>query len=52
MATGQNKAQTFAEVLRGRYNPELYPAQRIRPTDGKLTWLVDEAAAGRPPKQS
>jgi 6-phosphogluconolactonase len=52
MATGQNKAQTFAEVLRGRYNPELYPAQRIRPTAGKLTWLVDEAAAGRLPKQS
>ena len=47
MATGEKKAQTFAEVLSDRYNPELYPAQRIQPTDGKLIWLVDEAAASK-----
>jgi 6-phosphogluconolactonase len=51
MATGEKKAQTLAEVLSDRYNPELYPAQRIRPEDGKLIWLVDEAAASRLPKQ-
>jgi 6-phosphogluconolactonase len=52
MATGEKKAQTFAEVLGGRYNPGLYPAQRIRPDPCTLIWLVDEAAAARLPKKS
>lgn len=47
MATGEKKASTLAEVLNGRYNPDLYPAQRINPTNGRLIWLVDDAAAGR-----
>ena len=47
MATGEKKAVTLAEVLSDRYNPELYPAQRIEPKDGKLIWLVDEDAAAR-----
>ena len=47
MASGEKKAQTFAEVLGDRYNPGLYPAQRIRPDPGTLIWLVDEAAAAR-----
>jgi 6-phosphogluconolactonase len=51
MATGEKKAQTFAEVLSDRYNPNLYPAQRIQPADGELIWLVDEAAAGRLPEE-
>ena len=52
MATGEKKAQTFAEVLSDRYNPERYPAQRIRPDPGTLTWLVDKAAAGKLPEES
>jgi 6-phosphogluconolactonase/glucosamine-6-phosphate isomerase/deaminase len=51
MATGEKKAQTLAEVLSGRYNPELHPAQRIEPRDGKLTWLMDESAASRLPEE-
>jgi len=51
MATGEKKAGTLAEVLSKRYNPELYPSQRIEPKDGKLIWLVDENAAGRLPKE-
>jgi 6-phosphogluconolactonase len=47
MAVGEKKAHTLAEVLSDRYHPELYPAQRIQPTDGRLVWLVDEAAAGK-----
>jgi 6-phosphogluconolactonase len=49
MATGEKKAATLAQVLSGRHNPELYPAQRIEPKDGKIIWLVDEDAAGRLP---
>jgi 6-phosphogluconolactonase len=51
MATGEKKANTLAEVLSDRYNPELYPAQRINPKDGKLIWLVDEAAASKLPRK-
>ena len=51
MATGEKKAQTVAEVLSDRYNPELYPAQRIQPIDGKLIWLVDQAAASKLPEK-
>ena len=49
MAAGEKKAATLAQVLSGRYEPELYPAQRIDPKDGKLVWLVDEQAASRLP---
>ena len=51
MATGEKKAVTLAEVLGDRYNPELYPAQRISPKDGNLIWLVDEDAANKLPKE-
>ena len=51
MATGEKKAITLAEVLSDRYNPELYPAQRIDPKDGELIWLVDEAAASKLPRK-
>jgi 6-phosphogluconolactonase len=52
MATGEKKANTLAEVLSDRYNPELYPAQRIHPNDGKLIWLVDENAASKLPRKT
>jgi 6-phosphogluconolactonase len=51
MASGEKKAAMLAEVLSGRYNPELYPAQRIDPRDGRLTWLVDEEAASKLPME-
>jgi 6-phosphogluconolactonase len=51
MATGAKKAFVLAEVLGGRYNPELYPAQRIDPIDGELIWLVDESAADKLPRK-
>ncbi|HJS17499.1 MAG TPA: 6-phosphogluconolactonase [Anaerolineales bacterium] len=51
MAAGEKKALTLAEVLGGRYHPELYPAQRIDPRDGKVIWLVDEEAASRLPME-
>jgi 6-phosphogluconolactonase len=49
MATGEKKAVTLAQVLSDRYNPELYPAQRIEPKNGKTIWLVDEDAASKLP---
>jgi 6-phosphogluconolactonase len=51
MVTGEKKAVTLAEVLSSRYNPAQYPVQRINPNDGRLIWLVDEAAASKLPEE-
>ena len=51
MVTDEKKANTLAEVLSERYNPEQYPAQRIDPKDGRLIWLVDEDAASKLPRE-
>jgi 6-phosphogluconolactonase len=47
MAVGQGKSGTLASILNGEYRPESFPVQRIRPTDGEIIWLVDEAAASK-----
>lgn len=46
VVAGERKADTLQRVLEGPHQPETLPAQLARPTDGRLTWLVDEAAAG------
>jgi 6-phosphogluconolactonase len=45
LVTGEEKAETLRVVLQGDYQPERFPAQLIRPTNGRLLWLVDQAAA-------
>jgi 6-phosphogluconolactonase len=45
LTTGAKKAHALREVLKGAYNPDLYPSQVIRPTNGELHWFVDEEAA-------
>jgi len=49
MLIGGNKASTLSKVLSDTHQPQLYPAQRIDPKDGKLVWLVDQAAASKLP---
>jgi 6-phosphogluconolactonase len=44
LTAGAAKAHALNEVLRGAYNPDLYPSQEIKPA-GELHWFVDEAAA-------
>jgi 6-phosphogluconolactonase len=46
VVSGANKAQTLQRVVEGPFNPDVLPAQAIRPREGRLTWMVDEAAAG------
>ena len=36
----------LAEVLEGPREPQRLPAQLIQPATGKVTWLLDAAAAG------
>jgi 6-phosphogluconolactonase len=46
LVAGEDKAEALKTVLEGPEDPESYPSQLIRPRNGALIWLVDEAAAG------
>lgn len=46
---GAGKAAILAEVLTGPRDPERLPSQLIRPSNGKLLFLLDEAAAAMLP---
>jgi len=46
---GAAKAQVLDDVLLGPYDPESKPSQLIRPDSGKLTFLLDAAAAAKLP---
>jgi 6-phosphogluconolactonase len=45
LVAGEDKAEALKEVLEGSYQPKVYPSQLIRPRNGTLLWMVDEAAA-------
>jgi 6-phosphogluconolactonase len=47
VVSGANKAETLQRVLEQPLNPDALPAQAIRPAQGRVTWMVDQAAAGR-----
>ncbi len=47
LVTGSEKADAVQAVLEGPYQPEEYPAQIVRPTNGEVTWMLDTAAAGK-----
>ena len=46
LVCGENKAKTLQIILEGEFQPEKFPSQLVKPTDGKMQWLIDEAAAG------
>lgn len=46
LAAGAEKARTVADVIEGESRPDVLPAQGVRPENGDLYWLIDEAAAG------
>jgi len=46
LVSGASKAQRLQEVLEGAPDPRRLPVQLIKPASGRLTWLVDAAAAG------
>ena len=45
IVSGEEKAECLRQVLKGPYQPNVHPAQIIRPTRGRVLWLVDKAAA-------
>src|SRR5580692_9157359 len=46
LASGPDKADMLHQVLETKITPPL-PSQRVEPTDGKLLWMLDEAAAAK-----
>ncbi len=46
LASGADKADMLRQVLEGKNTPPL-PSQRVEPSDGKLLWMLDEAAAAK-----
>ena len=46
---GSAKTDVLAEVLTGPYDPERLPSQLIRPSNGKLRFLLDDVAAAKHP---
>ncbi|MFN7952181.1 MAG: 6-phosphogluconolactonase [bacterium] len=47
LVSGSDKADAVHTTQRGRTDPRWHPAQAIRPSHGRLTWLVDAGAAAR-----
>jgi 6-phosphogluconolactonase len=45
LVSGSDKAAVLRDVLNGPKRPADLPSQGIQPQDGRLTWLIDEAAA-------
>lgn len=43
MVAGEDKKDILPQVLKS--DPVVYPAQLIRPTEGQVSWYVDQAAA-------
>lgn len=45
LVSGSEKAETLQTVMEGDYQPDHFPAQIIRPIQGTLLWIVDQAVA-------
>lgn len=46
LVRGENKHDAFVQSVSGQRDLLRWPAQRIHPPDGVVTWIVDSAAAG------
>jgi 6-phosphogluconolactonase len=46
LASGADKADMLHQVLEDKSTPPL-PSQRVQPSEGKLLWVLDEAAAAK-----
>lgn len=52
LVAGGDKAIALTATLGAARDPRRWPAQRIQPAAGRITWLVDAAARGEPNPQS
>jgi len=49
LAMGAEKAVVVRDVVSGVFDPERLPAQLVRPSEGKLTWILEPASAAKLP---
>jgi 6-phosphogluconolactonase len=47
IVTGKRKEDIVQKVLKGKYEPEKYPAQRIMTSNKPIHWFLDEGAANK-----
>lgn len=47
LVSGEEKADALKSILEGGFEPDLHPAQIVKPGEGRLVWMVDRAAASR-----
>lgn len=47
LVTGKRKEDVVQRVLKGKYEPEKYPAQLIVTTNNPVYWFLDEGAAAK-----
>ena len=47
LVSGAEKQDALFQVLRGKPAPEEFPSQAVQPVNGKLIWMVDQAAGAR-----
>jgi 6-phosphogluconolactonase len=47
VVSGEDKAEMLKNVIDGPPNSALYPSQLVKPRNGTLLWLLDEAAASK-----
>lgn len=47
LVTGKKKEEVVQQVLKGKYEPEKYPAQLVVTASKTVHWFLDEAAATR-----
>jgi len=54
LATGAGKREIVNRILAGvdATEGDLLPAQRVRPANGTLTWIIDQAAAGQDERET
>ena len=45
LVKGADKSETLKSVIEGEFQPDRYPSQAVKLSDGELYWLVDEDAA-------
>ncbi|MBM1107586.1 6-phosphogluconolactonase [Aurantibacter crassamenti] len=45
LVTGAGKADRISEIIKGEEIAKKYPVSLVKPTDGKVVWYLDEAAA-------
>jgi 6-phosphogluconolactonase len=45
LVAGADKAAKVRDALRGPFDPRATPAQIVRPHDGQVIWMLDQAAA-------